>query len=270
MPGRSFRLVMISGDTIVRFNTNRAALQICRIVEEPGGRAPYLCTIVHLGLPPRAPDAFISYSYCIRESVPAYSDTPSLMSEGRPPKPRPFHSSPEDGLVVVDIAIGTHSTSTTTHIIIVTHLRSLMALAATLPPNVTFIPWESWGPRITACFEHQFAPWADVLMGSRLAIISSVTPSSAVLSLFDFNSTKICDSIQRASNPSRRDMHLTMVKHRSVIPRGQLFKKDVVGELPYISVVKPVFAGWRILTNYEEGLAGLSWNVGGSHVPLCS
>ena len=261
---------MISRDTVARFDATREALQICRIVEEPGGSAPSLCTTVHLGLPPRAPDTFISYSYCIRESVPAYSDAPFFVIGGRPPKHLPFHSSPEDGLVVVDISIGIRSTSSWAHIIIVTHLRSLMALAATKPPNVTFIPWESWGPRITACFGHEFASWADVLIGDRLATISSATLSSATLSLFDFNSTRICDAIQGAGNPSKRDMHLTMVKHRSVIPRGRLFKKDVVGELPYISVVKPAVAGWRVLTNYEEGLAGLSWNVGGSHVPLCS
>jgi len=36
-----------------------------------------------------------------------------------------------------------------------------------------------------------------------------------------------------------------------------------VGELPYISVVKPAFVdpGWRYFTNYEEVLAGLSCKV---------
>ena len=58
-------------------------------------------------------------------------------------------------------------------------------------------------------------------------------------------------------------MHPMTVKHRSVISRGMLFKEDVVGELPYISLVRPAFVDWMYLTNYEEGLAGLSRNIGG-------
>jgi hypothetical protein len=95
-------------------------------------------------------------------------------------------------------------------------------------------------------------------MGDRLATISSGT-----LSLFDFNSTRIRNAIRRAGNLSRRGMHPTTVTYRSVIPRGKIFKDDVVGELPYISVIKPAFIDWKSLTNYEEGLAGLSWNLGG-------
>jgi hypothetical protein len=249
---------MISRDTIARLDARKEALEICRIIEEPDSSAPSLCTIVHLGLPPLAPDAFINYSSCIRESVPSFSDARSLEIEGRPPRQPPFHTSPDGGLVVVVICIGSHGTPTTTHIIIVTHLRSLIALAATRPPGVTFIPWENWGPRTTACFQLRFSPRCDAIMGDRIAIISDGT-----LSLFDFNSTRIQDAIRRAGNLSGRDMHLTTVKHRSVIPRGKLFMEDVVGELPFISVIKPTFVDWRYLTNYEEGLAGLSWNVGG-------
>ena len=243
---------MISRDTIALFDATKAALEICRIVEEPDSSAPSLCTIVHLGFPPRAPDAFIHYSYCTRESVPAYSDARSLAIEGRPPKRVPFHNSPEGGLVVVASCIGIHGTSTATHITMVTHLHSLIALAATRPSGVTFIPWNNWGPRTTACFECEISPRFHVIMGDRLAMISSGT-----LSLFDFNSTRTRDAIRRAGNPPGRGMR------RSVIPRGQLFKEDVVGELPYISIVKPAFVDWTFLTNYEEGLVGLSWNVGG-------
>jgi len=248
---------MISRDTIARFDATKAALEICRIVEEPDSSAPSLCTIVHLGLPPHAPDAFIYYACCIREGIPAHSDARSLAIEGRPPKHLPFHSSPEGGLVVVVICIGIHRSFTGTYITIVTHLRSLIALAAIRPSDVTFIPWEKWGPRTTACFQLHFSPSSDGVVGDRLATISSGT-----LSLFDFNSTRIRDAIRRAGNPSGRSMHPTTVKYRSVIPRGKLFKEDVVGELPYISVVKPAFVDWMYLTNYEEGLAGLSWNVG--------
>jgi hypothetical protein len=91
--------------------------------------------------------------------------------------------------------------------------------------------------------------------------------SRGTLSLFDFdfNSTRIRDAIRRAGNLSGRGMpfKLMRVKRRSVIPRGKIFNENVVGELPYISVVKPAFVDWRFLTNYEERLAGLSWNVGG-------
>jgi hypothetical protein len=47
-----------------------------------------------------------------------------------------------------------------------------------------------------------------------------------------------------------------------------LFREDVVGELPYMLVVKPAPADWKILINYEEELAGLSWNVRGRLVSL--
>src|SRR5260221_11011071 len=250
---------MMSRDTIARFDATKEVLEICRVVEEPDSSAPSLRTIVHLGFPPRAPGTSIRYCYCTRESVPAYSDARSVPIEGRPPKHPPFHSSPEGGLVVVTVSIGILGTFSTTKITIVSHLRSLIALAAIRPSGVTFIPWEKWGPRTTACFQLQFFPSSDVIMGDRLATISNGT-----LSLFDFNSTRIQDAIRRAGNPSGpgRGMHPTRVKHRSVIPRGMLFKEDVVGELPYISLVRPAFVGWMYLTNYEDGLAGLSWNLG--------
>jgi hypothetical protein len=134
-----------------------------------------------------------------------------------------------------------------------------MELAATRPPGAAFIPWGNWGPRTTACFEHHFSPRPDVIMGDRLAAFSRGT-----LSLFDFNSTRIRDAIRKAGNSSWHSMHpTTRVKHRSVIPRGKIFKEDVVGELPYTYVVRPAFVDWMDLTNYEEGLAGLSWNIGG-------
>jgi hypothetical protein len=46
---------MISRDTIALFDATKAALEICRIVEEPDSGAPSFCTIFHLGFPPRAP-----------------------------------------------------------------------------------------------------------------------------------------------------------------------------------------------------------------------
>ena len=95
-------------------------------------------------------------------------------------------------------------------------------------------------------------------MGDRLVAFSSGT-----LSLFDFNSTRMRDAIRNAGNPSGRSMHPTTVKHKSIIPRGKIFKEDVVGELPYMSVVKPAGVDWMDLTNSEEVLAGLSWNIGG-------
>jgi len=250
---------------IALVETDSVALEICRIVEEPDGGVS-LCTIVRLGLPPLAPEAFIRFSYCIRESVPTYSDAPSLVTEGRLPRHPPFRSSPKEGLVVVVMTIGIHATSTAEHVTIVTHLRSLVALAATTPPRVTFIPWENWGPRAAACFEFRVRPKSDVLMGDRLATIWNET-----LSLFDFNSTRIRDALQRASRSSgcTNTVDLMTINHGSVIPGGMLFKEDVVGELPYISVVKPAAADWKSLINHEEELAGLSWNVRGQLVSLC-
>ena len=86
---------------------------------------------------------------------------------------------------------------------------------------------------------------------------------------------RIRDAVRRTSSSSGRinNVDLMTVNHRSVIPRGMLFKAlikgDVVGELPYISVVKPAPVDRKILINYEEELAGLSWNVRGQLVSLC-
>ena len=245
--------------------TGGAALEICRIVEEPDGSAPALCTMVRLGLPPLSSRASIRSSSCIRESVPTYSDAPSLVIEGRPPRHPPFHSSPEEELVVIMMAIRIQGVCTPAYVTIVTHLRSLVALATTTPPGVTSTPWENWCPRVAACFKFHVHPEFDVLIGGRLATIWNQ------LSLFDFNSTRIRDAIRRTSSSSGRinNVDLMTVNHRSVIPRGMLFKEDVVGELPYILVVKPAPVDWKILINYEEELAVLSWNVRGQLVSLC-
>jgi len=248
---------------IALVETEGAALEICRIVDEPDASAPFLRINVRLGLPPLSSGAFIRFSSCIRESVPTYSDVPSLVIEGRPPRHPPFHSSPEEGLVVVIMTIGIYGMATAADVItIVTHLRSLVALATTTPPGVTFIPWENWGPRVAACFKLRVRPKFDVLMGGRLATIGNETHS-----LFDFNSTRIRDAIRRTGRINNVDQ--MTVNHKSVIPRGMLFKEDVVGELPYISVVKPASVDWKVLINYEEELAGLSWNVRGQLVSLC-
>ena len=245
--------------------TDSATLELCRIVAESDGGAPSLCTLVRLGLPPLTQEISVLNSQCIRESVSAYSNAPSLVIEGRPPRRVPFRNSTEEGLVAVIMNISHDSGPRygTGCLAIVTHLRALVALATRTSPGVTFIPWENWGPRVTACFDDLIHHYA--LMGERLTIISNEG-----LSLLDFNLSRIRDTIGRSGNSSGHSVHVTTVKHRPVIPRGNLFREDVVGELPYISVVRPVPLSFN-LANYEEGLAGLSWGVRGRLSPfLCS
>jgi len=241
---------------IVLVETESAVLELCRIVEEPDRRTPSLCTIVRLGLPPLAPGAFIRNSYCGREIVPAYSDAPSLAIEGRPPRRLPFHSSPEEGLVTIVITIQVDDV--VSWFTFVTLLRTLVALATTTPPGVTFISWENWGPRATACFILPFVFHSEpqALMGERCTTISR-----GRLFLFDFNSTRIRDAIRRTGNSSGCQVYVSTVEHRSMIHRGRFFRKDVVSELPFISVNVPAPLGWKRVVNYEEGLAGFSSNV---------
>ena len=254
---------MVSGDTIAVVDEESAMLELWRIVEETDGGAPSLCTIVRLGLPPLVPGSMIVNSPCIRERVPTYSDAPSLVTEGRPSRRFPFHSSTEDGLIVIVMGItASWYPSISTNITIVTHLRTLVTLATRTSPGVTFIPWGNWGPRVTACFNstlHKDGLSAnDALIGDRLATISRDR-----LSPFDFNSSRIRNTIRRTGNTSGGSAHVTTVIHRSVIPRGERFREDVVGELPYISVVRPTRSNRKCPTNYEEGLAELSWDVRG-------
>ena len=255
---------MLSRDTMALVETDSATLELCRIVEESDSGAPFLCTLVRLGLPSLTPGTFVLSSQCIRESVPTYSDAPSLVIEGRPPRGVPFRNSTEEGLVAVITEIGGgHDTrswygATWTHFTIVTHLRTLVALATRKSPGVPFIPWENWGPCVTACFMRPFDSYSDALMGERLTTISNKR-----LSLFDFNSSRIRDTIQRTGNSSGPSGFVTTVEHRSVVPRERLFREDVVGELPYISVVRPASPDWTCPIKYEEGLAVLSWDVRG-------
>ena len=60
------------------------------------------------------------------------------------------------------------------------------------------------------------------------------------------------------------------IKYRSVISKGYLFREDVqvVWELPYPSIIRPVSEDRKALVNYGEGLAGLSWNVRERLVPF--
>ena len=253
---------MLSRDMIALLETGSTALELCRIVEEPGGGAPYLCTLIRLGLPPLASRASIVASHFIRESVAAYSDIPSFAVEDRPPRRFPFRNSPEEGLLLIILKVRDMTEVFTVYspreVTIVTHLRTLVALAITTSPGVTFIPWKNWGPRVTACFWHNPHTYNYyVPMGERLAMLSSSQPF-----LFDFNSSRIEDTIRRSDNSSWRNVHVTTVKHGSVISAESMFREDVVGELPYIYVVWTASLGWDRIASYEEGLAGLELDVG--------
>jgi len=191
-----------------------------------GRRCTVSRTLVRLGLPPLTPGPSILSFQCIRESVPAYSDAPSLVIEGRPPRGVPFRNSTEEGLLAVIMDISHYSSSgyDIRSLMIVTHPRALVALATRKSPGVTFIPWENWGPRVTACFDDPIHWHRYALMGERLTIITN-----AGLSLLDFNSPRIRDTIGRSGNSSGHSVHVTTVEHRSVIPGGSLFREDVVG-----------------------------------------
>jgi hypothetical protein len=253
---------MLSRDTIALVEHDSATLELCRIVEESDSGAPSLITLVRLGLPPLTPEASFFFSQCIRGSVPAYSDAPSLVIEGRPPRRFPFRNSTDEGLVAVAMVIHIYPPPpqgySSIDLTIVTHLRTLVALATRKSPGVTFIPWENWGPRATACFKYPVCSYSAVLMGERLTAVSS-----DMLFVFDFNSSRIRDTIQRTGNSSGPSGLVTTVEHRSVVPRERLFREDVVGELPYISVIRPASSHWDNSTNYEEGLAVLASDVRG-------
>jgi hypothetical protein len=206
---------MLSRDTIALVETDSATLELCKIVEESDGGAPSLITLVRLGLPPLTPGTYLTTSHFFQESVPTYSEAPSLVIEGRPPRRVPFRNSTEEGLVAVEMNIDSWSLKFgTRRLTIVTHLRALVALATRTSPGVTFIPWENWGPRVTACFDDPVHRHRYALIGERLTIITN-----AGLSLLDFNSSRIRDTIQRTGNSSGRSGRVTTVNHRSVVPR---------------------------------------------------
>ena len=220
---------MLSRDTIALIETDSAMLELCRIMEELDGSAPFLCTLVRLGLPPLTLGIPTYFSHCIRERVLAYSDASPVVIEGCPPRRVPFHNSTDEGLVavVMDIAVslGHFQWYNSTNLTFVTHLRTLVALATRKSPGVTLIP-----SPVTACINSPVHRYSDALMGERL-----ITISHEKLSLLDFNSSRIRNTTRRTGGSA----DVTTVTHRSIIPRGGWFREDVVGELPYISVVRP-------------------------------
>ena len=255
---------MLSRDTIALVEKDSTSLELCRIVEESDGGAPFLRTLVRLGLPPLKLGVSAYSSCCVRERVPAYSDAFPVMTEGRPPRRVPFHNSTEDGLVAIVMDIGDYPDMKLGAITftIVTHLRTLVEFATRTSPGVTFIPWENWGSRVTACFDEPILSSLHAFIGDRLAV-----RSNGRLFLYDFNSSRIRNAIRRTRNSSGHSGHTTTVKHRSVVPRGALFREDVVGELPYIYIVKPASLDLGFPDNYEEVLAVILRNVRGRLSP---
>jgi hypothetical protein len=253
---------VLSHDTIVLVGNRTFALEICRIVEEPESDTPSLRTLARLGLPPLAPEVLILRSYCFPEQVAVYSEAPSFVVEGRPPRRHPFHNSPEEGVVAFSIVFQVNFRKKL-FFTIVTHVRTLIAHATTTLPEVNLIPWNDWGPSGTACFERGLHPLFDACVGERLATISDGS-----LTLLDFNSMRVQNTIQKVGHPSRDAVH-SAVKDRVVIPRGQLFGIDVVSELPHISASMPAPFAFPI-SNDNEGLAGFSKNVRGQTFSLAA
>ncbi|KAI0284898.1 hypothetical protein BC826DRAFT_973137 [Russula brevipes] len=249
---------VLSHDTFALVENDSATLEVCRI-EEPDSDTPSLRTLVHLGLPPLASWARISSSYCISEQMPVYSGAPSFVVEGRPPRRHPFHSSPEERIIAIAFRVKPYDDIGTRAFAIVTHLRTLVAHATTTLPQGNFIPWKDWGPSGAACFERHTASLSDLsdacVVGERLA-----TLSPGELSIFDFNPTRVQNTIRKAGHPSQ-DAVYSVVKDRVLIPREELFKIDVVSELPYVSVTVPRPSHWWRIHNYEEVLAGSSVSV---------
>jgi hypothetical protein len=232
-----------------------ATLEVCRIVQEPDRDTPSLRTLVRLGLPPFAPwMCHLRDSYCSLAQMPVYSDTHSFLVGGpaRPPRRHPFHNSPEERIVAIAFRVGFRDQLT-----IVTHVRTLIAHAATTLPDMNFIPWKDWGPSGTACFDRYINILDDACVGGRLATISDGS-----LCLFDFNPARVQNAIREVGRPSQNAAH-SVVKDRVVIPRGESFEIDVVSELPYISVEVPTPRDWKGLRHYEEGLAGFSKDIRG-------
>jgi hypothetical protein len=201
----------------------------------------------------------LSKSYCFLTQMPVYSDTHSFVVGGpaRPPRRHPFHNSPEERIFAIVLRIRSRP-----HLTIVTHVRTLIAHAATTLPDMNFIPWKDWGPSGTACFDPHITILDDASVGERLATISD-----GRLSLFDFNSARVQNAIRDVGHPSQNAAH-SVVKDRVVFPRGMSFEIDIVSELPYISVVIPMPYHWESLHDYEEGLAGFSKDVRGQTFSL--
>ncbi|KAI0284896.1 hypothetical protein BC826DRAFT_130471 [Russula brevipes] len=259
----SARCAALSYDTIALVENYTGTLEICRIVEEPETDTPSLRTLARLGLLPLASGVHIAYSFCFPEQMPVYSESPSFVVEGvegRPARRHPFHSSPEERIVAFLIKLGDGLQSRP--FTIVTHVRTLIAHATTTLPEVDIIPWEDWGPSGAACFEQRIIPDSDACVGERLATISGGT-----LTLLDFNFMRVKNTIRKVGHPSR-DAVYSVVRDRIVIPRGHLFEKDVVSELPHISASMPVPFNWVGLRNHNEGLGCFSKDNRGTYLNI--
>ncbi|KAI0252297.1 hypothetical protein BJV78DRAFT_369217 [Lactifluus subvellereus] len=177
VPPLNYEILSRDMIALVEADGRQWELEICRIVEEPDSGSLSLCTLVRLGLPPLAKGASISSSYFIRRNLHVCSDLASSMAEGRPRRRLPFCSSPDAGVVAIVAGIDARGTAPdrAQFVTIATPLHKLVAFTTTAPPQLSFIPWKVWGPRVTVCFKSPFFNHGDpVVMGEQLYTFSGV------------------------------------------------------------------------------------------------
>ncbi|KAI0252295.1 hypothetical protein BJV78DRAFT_1153850 [Lactifluus subvellereus] len=246
VPPLNYEILSRDMIALVEADGRQWELEICRIVEEPDSGSLSLCTLVRLGLPPLAKGASISSSYFIRRNLHVFSDPASSMAEGRPRRRLPFFSSPGAGVVAIVAGIDAHGTTSYSlfqFVTIAAPIRKLVAFATTAPPQLGFIPWKDWGFRVTVCFKNPI--YGDlVATGERLCSFSQ-----GMVSLYDLNTLRAQDAIRKSG------MRATMVKHGTKIPRGRMFKKDVVSKLPHIFVRRRMPLCFGAPATCEGGIA---------------
>lgn len=232
-------------------------LWICRIAEEPDSGALSLCALVCLGLPPLAEGASITSSYCIRRSLPVYSDLASFMAEGRPRGRLPFCSSPDAGVVAIVAGINASGTAPDQArlVTIASPLHKLVALATTAPPQLGIMTWKDWGPCVTVCFKTRYFSCGEygesVAMGERLWTYLRV-----IIFLYGLNTMRVQDAIRESRDAF--GMRAKVVHHGTTIPGEKIYKRDVVSELPHISIDRPIpsFSGAPV--SGEGGIASIT------------
>ncbi|KAH9961904.1 hypothetical protein BC827DRAFT_245214 [Russula dissimulans] len=222
--------LVLSDDVLALMGAGNT-IELCRI--SPTSGAP-LQTIRLLELPPLLPHVRLAAATAKTENnnySSAFDATRNEQQHRRHPPRHTFNPLPIDALVLLSLTTKIHGSvfiDTRTYTIAV-HARTLLSYASTSPSTSTpsssssspphgsesslaLIPWDTWGPPATRCFDGHSGSSSAVLAAQRWLSPGTVR---------DF-----CPRRVRAAGAQS-------VKSRSVLAAGRFFQRDVESALPY-------------------------------------
>ncbi|KAG6908210.1 hypothetical protein DXG01_005682 [Tephrocybe rancida] len=214
---------------------------------------------------------------------------PNPAPSGTPHSPAPFHTSPDDAIIVFNIHL--HTTHMTTAYSLFVHRSALLKACTTSLPGdaegvIHYIPrelaqqrvpgehvraWDNWGPQFTRAIDGTDIPlrWITTTAGQRAIITYEEVDEDGgeiwqYSTLLDFNPLHVeAAAREKESLPGDYEDH-EVIREASTFPVFGLFE-PITTRLPYLSLEVPVDPAWSdramgLLLDEERLLALLSSN----------